>query len=73
MLIVFIGVMIIIASMFFPQNGTKEGQTKPKVAVVGLLGPIPFGFGNDAKWFQMIAIIAFVFFLLVWFLRLRMW
>jgi len=57
--LVFLGfILIFIASL----SGAKSGESK--VAVVGLLGPIPFGFGNDKKWFLItlgIAIAVFVF------------
>ncbi len=43
---IFLGVLIVIISSFFSQS--KPGESK--VAVVGFLGFIPFGFGNDKKW-----------------------
>ncbi len=43
--------------------GAKTGESK--VAVVGLLGPIPFGFGNDKRLFVITLAIA-VALMVVW-------
>lgn len=46
MLLVLIGFALLMAGSLM---NAKSGQSK--VAVVGLLGPIPFGFGNDKRLF----------------------
>lgn len=43
-LIVFFGIILIFIGAL---SGAKSGETK--VAFVGLIGPIPFGFGNDKR------------------------
>jgi uncharacterized membrane protein len=48
--------------------GAKTGDSK--VAVVGLLGPIPFGFGNDKRLF-LIALSIAVALMVVWFIAKR--
>lgn len=45
-LFVFVGFLLLVVGSF---SGAKAGESK--VAVVGLLGPIPFGFGNDRRLF----------------------
>lgn len=46
-LIIFLGVAIVIISSFI---GNKDKESTNKVSVVGFIGFIPFGFGNDKKW-----------------------
>jgi uncharacterized membrane protein len=65
--LVFLGIiLIIIASL----TGTGEGRSK--VAVGGIIGFIPFGFGTDKKlvWFVMI-LTAAIFFL--WIMMSYLW
>ncbi len=80
MVVIFIGIIIIVISMFFPQKTSSSAVDKskssitidkPKIAVVGFLGPVPFGFGNDQKWLKIALIIGFVLILIVWLLRFR--
>ena len=46
-------------------TGAKTGESK--VAVVGLLGPIPFGFGNDKRLFVITLVVA-VILMVIWFI-----
>ena len=48
MFFVFVGIIIILSSIFFIPT---EGKSNVKFSVFGLIGPIPFGFGNDKKLF----------------------
>jgi uncharacterized membrane protein len=62
---VFLGfILLFIGSLM----GAKTGDSK--VAVVGLLGPIPFGFGNDKRLF-LIALSIAVALMVVWFIAKR--
>ena len=61
-LFVFLGFIIIFIGSLY---GAKTGESK--VAVVGLLGPIPFGFGNDKRLFFITLAIAIVF-AVIWFI-----
>ncbi len=57
-LFVFVGFILLFIGSF---TGAKTGESK--VAVVGLLGPIPFGFGNDKRLFLITAAIAVALFI----------
>lgn len=74
-IVIFIGFIIVFSSMFFGGKGLKEtsdkGESKVKVGVVGLIGPVPFGFGSDKKMMLITMIIAVVMILLFFLLRLR--
>ena len=49
-LVVIIGFALIASSFFFTATNDKEkGKNNFKLSVVGFLGFIPFGFGNDKK------------------------
>lgn len=48
-LVVFIGFIIIISSFLFAANEKDKEKSNVKFSVVGFLGFIPFGFGNDKK------------------------
>ena len=54
-------ILVFVGSLF----GAKTGESK--VAVVGLLGPIPFGFGNDKRLFVITLAIA-VILIVAWFI-----
>jgi len=45
-LVVFIGMILMIIGSFLQ---AKPGEGKAKVAVGGLIGPLPFGFANDKR------------------------
>ncbi len=63
-LLIFLGfILLFIGSLF----GAK---TDSKVAVVGLLGPIPFGFGNDKRLFVITLVIAIIL-MVAWFILSR--
>ncbi|MBD3259947.1 DUF131 domain-containing protein [Candidatus Woesearchaeota archaeon] len=83
-IVIFIGFIIVFSSMFFSAKRTaggtagnidEEGRTdkesRVKVGVVGLIGPVPFGFGSDKKMLVITMIIAAVMILLFFLLRLR--
>ena len=62
-LVILIGFTIVFIGTFL---GSKDANTRTKVAVGGIIGPIPFGFGNDKNllWFSIgISVIAFIVFL----------
>ena len=46
-IIILLGAIIIFSSMFFANKG--DTKTESKFAIGGLIGPVPFGFGNDKK------------------------
>ena len=46
-LVVFIGLIIVISSFLFTAH--EKGRSSFKFSVVGFLGFIPFGFGNDKR------------------------
>ena len=48
-LVVFIGFIIIIGSFLFAAHDKEKGKSSFKFSVVGFLGFIPFGFGNDKR------------------------
>ena len=66
-LLVLIGFILIFMGSLF---GAKT--TDSKVAVVGLLGPILFGFGNDKRLFVITLVIA-VALMVLWFAFARRW
>ncbi len=62
-MIIIIGFIIVAAGALFGAGGGKA-----KVAVGGLIGPIPFGFGNDqsmVRFAVMVSIIIFFAFILL--------
>lgn len=46
-IIILLGAIIIFSSIFFANKGDAKAETK--FAVGGLIGPVPFGFGNDRR------------------------
>ncbi len=60
-ILIFLGFLLVFIS---------ASKTESKVAVVGLLGPIPFGFGNDKRLFVITLAIA-VALMVFWFLAKR--
>ena len=46
-LVVFIGLIIVISSFLFTAH--EKGRSSFKFSVVGFLGFVPFGFGNDKR------------------------
>jgi len=64
-IVVFIGIIIILFSSLF----NKSSQSESKVAVVGFIGFIPFGFGN--KKLVLVGIVSTIFFLFFyyWFVK----
>ena len=57
-LVIFIGAAIIIISSFL---GNKDKESTSKVSVVGFIGFIPFGFGNNKKWLYVGIILTVLF------------
>ena len=61
-LVILVGILIVFASLLF----SGREKTEFKYSVVGFLGFIPFGFGNDKKllvlalMFGIVAVIAFL-------------
>lgn len=47
-LLIFLGVAAVLFSAF---SGAKEKDSSVKFSFFGLIGPVPFGFGNDKKLF----------------------
>lgn len=66
MVIIFLGIIIVIIASFM---GMKEGKTK--ISVVGILGFIPFGFGNDKKLFIAALILGLLMVIISIFLFLK--
>ncbi|MBW2994801.1 DUF131 domain-containing protein [Candidatus Woesearchaeota archaeon] len=69
-IVVLIGIIIIVIGSFLQ----KPADGKTKVAVGGLIGPIPFGFANDKRmlWFVLGIIALFVILQFVfWYLGKR--
>ena len=72
-----IGVFVIVIGfiiLFFGiLMGSKETNSKTKVALGGFIGPIPFGFGNDKNLVWFVAILSIVIFIiwLIFSFRLR--
>ncbi len=64
-ILIFLGFLLVFVSAL---SGAKAGESK--VAVVGLLGPVPFGFGNDKRLFVVTLVIA-VALMVFWFLAKR--
>ena len=63
-LLIFIGFIIVFAGTFLSAlKGSKETDSKAKVAIGGFIGPIPFGFGNDRNFVQLVTILSIVLFL----------
>ncbi|MBS3158701.1 DUF131 domain-containing protein [Candidatus Woesearchaeota archaeon] len=50
-LMIFLGIIIIFAGMFFANS--ENSRSNVKFSVVGMFGFIPFGFGNDKKLFTI--------------------
>ncbi len=48
-LVIFIGFIIVISSFLLAAHDKEKGKSTLKFSVVGFLGFIPFGFGNDKK------------------------
>ena len=63
-IIILLGAIIIFSSMFFNKSTSK---TETKFAVGGIIGFIPFGFGNDKK-MVMISIAVTAIFALIFIL-----
>lgn len=73
--LVLIGIFLIIAGFLLVLFGSllsAKAKTEAKVAVVGLLGPIPFGFGTDKKLFLITLIISICLVLLSLFYYLHL-
>ena len=63
-LLVFVGfILIFIGSLY-------SAKADSKVAIVGLLGPFPFGFGNDKKLFIITLSLA-IFLFVLWIILSR--
>ncbi len=61
-ILIFLGFLLVVIGAL---SGSKTGESK--IAIVGLLGPIPFGFGNDKRLFVITLAIA-VALMIVWFI-----
>ncbi|MBI2581029.1 DUF131 domain-containing protein [Candidatus Woesearchaeota archaeon] len=62
-LLVFIGIIVIFISLITAATTTKEQEKEKstfKFSVVGFLGFIPFGFGNDKKLLLFTAILTII-------------
>ncbi len=62
-LVIFIGIIILIVGSILNFNKSEnksESKTDSKIAVVGFLGPIPFGFGNDKEMLKWGLVIGFI-------------
>ena len=59
--LIIIGIIIVFLGTLF---GAKQGNSSTKVAVLGFIGPIPFGFGNDKNLVWFVTILSLVLFLL---------
>jgi uncharacterized membrane protein len=59
-ILIILGIVLIAASSL-----SGSGKTEGKVAVVGFIGPIPIGFGNDQRLVQIAIIIGIVIFVLL--------
>jgi uncharacterized protein (TIGR00304 family) len=66
-IIILLGAIIIFSSMFFSKGASKTETKETKFAVGGLIGPIPFGFGNDKK-MVLISIVVTAIFALIFIL-----
>ncbi|MBI2141522.1 DUF131 domain-containing protein [Candidatus Woesearchaeota archaeon] len=61
MLVIFIGFVIAISSFFFAAANEKDKEKSAfKFSVVGFLGFIPFGFGNDKRLLVFTALLTVV-------------
>ena len=68
--LILLGVVFIFLSSI--QLAGKEKESKTKIAVGGLIGPIPFGFGNDKDWVRFVVFIVVVIFV-IWVLAGTVW
>jgi uncharacterized protein (TIGR00304 family) len=68
--LIIIGFLIVFIGSLLSSGAKAKGETK--VAVIGLLGPIPFGFGNDKKLFLIALVIGVCLFLFSLFYYLRL-
>lgn len=59
-LLIFIGIIVIFISLLTATTKEKGEKSSFKFSVVGFLGFIPFGFGNDKKLMMLTVIIAAV-------------
>ena len=67
--LVTIGIIFVLIGFILVFIGALAGG-ESKVAVVGLLGPIPFGFGNDKRLFLVTMIIAIAL-MIIWIMAKR--
>jgi uncharacterized membrane protein len=69
--LIFLGLILVLISSM--KTAAEEKEWKTTMAVGGLIGPIPFGFGNDQGWVKFTVILAAVIFVfwivvnLIWF------
>ena len=68
--LVSIGILLVFLGFIIIFIGSLYGAKDSKVAVVGLLGPIPFGFGNDKRLFVITLVVAITL-MVVWFFLSR--
>lgn len=64
--LVSIGIFLVFVGFILVIIGGLSGKSESKVAFVGLIGPFPFGFGNDKRLFAFALGFA-VFMLVLWF------
>jgi uncharacterized membrane protein len=62
--VLFIGIIIIVIGSLIPSSGTK---TNTKVAVGGIIGFIPFGFGND-KTLMIVMFVIMALFMIIFYM-----
>ena len=65
-----IGFILILIGFLIVFIGSCVKSSDSKFAVVGLLGPFPFGFGNDKRLFVVTLIISIAV-MVVWFILSR--
>ena len=71
-LLIFIGFIVVFAGTFLSAlKGSKETDSKTKVAIAGFIGPIPFGFGNDKNFVWLVTILSIALFLFWLFFSFR--
>ena len=56
-ILIILGIVLIVASSFSSGSG--------KVAIVGFIGPVPIGFGNDPRLLQIALIAGAVIFIMI--------
>lgn len=61
-ILILLGIILIVAGTL------SGGKADSKVAVVGFIGPVPIGFGNDPRLLQIAVVVGIVIFVLLFLL-----